>query len=150
MIVPLLFRRQFFAHSVIPPTRSSNFHRTIRNGVSSILQPGNFLSILFSSLKDGATVLSAILICANYLTELIWEGLIFLPPWRQPGNTNITANNVYQTTCIISKKGKWIYKYYSPIFIQIIKLPPFINNGVFSLWTLYLRFLLSLFYYFFY
>ena len=55
MIAPLLFRRQFFTHSVIPPTRSSNFHGTIRCGVSSILQPANFLSILWSLPKDGAT-----------------------------------------------------------------------------------------------
>ena len=38
MIVPRLFRRQFFTHTVMPPTQPSNFQWTVTWDVTSILQ----------------------------------------------------------------------------------------------------------------
>ena len=45
MIVPCLFRRQLFIHSVTPPTQPSNFHETISCNVSPNLQPANFYEL---------------------------------------------------------------------------------------------------------
>ena len=58
-IVPCLFRRQLFTHSLTLPTQPSNFHETISSNVSPNLQPANFLSTLYLLPTDGVTVWSS-------------------------------------------------------------------------------------------
>ena len=67
MRVPRFFSRRFFIYSFTPATQLSNFHLTVRCGVSCILQVPNFLSSLCSLSKDGATG------CIWTYEELTWR-----------------------------------------------------------------------------